>query len=50
MTKAIAPGDTISVNYTGRFEGGDPFDSSEGCPPLKFTVGTGTGVERGAEP
>lgn len=41
MTKAIAPGDTISVNYTGKFESGDLFDSSEGRDPLKFTVGAG---------
>ena len=41
MTKAIVTGDTISVHYTGRFEGGDVFDSSEGRPPLKFTVGAG---------
>ncbi len=41
MTKAVAPGDTISVHYTGKFESGDLFDSSEGREPLKFTVGTG---------
>jgi len=41
MTKVIAPGDTIGVHYTGRFEGGDVFDSSEGRPPLTFTVGAG---------
>ena len=41
MTKAIAPGDTISVHYTGKFESGDLFDSSEGREPLKFTVGAG---------
>ena len=41
MTKAVAPGDTIRVHYTGKFESGDLFDSSEGREPLKFTVGTG---------
>lgn len=41
MTKAIAPGDTISAHYTGRIENGDVFDSSEGRSPLKFTVGAG---------
>jgi peptidylprolyl isomerase len=41
MTDAIKPGDTISVNYTGRFEDGDVFDTSEGRSPLVFTVGAG---------
>ncbi|MBW2673839.1 MAG: peptidylprolyl isomerase [Deltaproteobacteria bacterium] len=41
MTKATALGDTISVHYTGKLEGGDVFDSSEGREPLKFTVGAG---------
>jgi peptidylprolyl isomerase len=38
---AVQKGDTISVHYTGRFPGGEVFDSSEGRPPLKFTVGAG---------
>jgi peptidylprolyl isomerase len=37
----VAPGDTISVHYTGKIEGGDVFDSSEGRSPLMFTVGAG---------
>jgi len=41
MTEAIKLGDRISVNYTGKFETGEVFDSSEGRTPLKFTVGTG---------
>ena len=41
MTETIQSGDTISVNYTGRFEDGEVFDSSEGKAPLKFTVGSG---------
>jgi peptidylprolyl isomerase len=41
MTEPIKAGDTISVHYTGKFESGEVFDSSESRPPLKFTVGTG---------
>jgi peptidylprolyl isomerase len=41
MTEAIKAGDTISVNYTGKFEDGEIFDTSEGREPLTFTVGTG---------
>jgi peptidylprolyl isomerase len=41
MTDAIKAGDTISVNYTGKFEDGEIFDTSEGREPLTFTVGTG---------
>lgn len=41
MTQTIQPGDTISVNYTGRLDNGDVFDTSEGKTPLKFTVGSG---------
>jgi peptidylprolyl isomerase len=35
-------GDTVSVNYTGRFENGDVFDSSEGREPLSFQIGKGS--------
>jgi peptidylprolyl isomerase len=41
MTQTIKAGDTISVDYTGRFENGEVFDTSDGKVPLKFTVGTG---------
>ena len=41
MTEAVKSGDTIKVEYTGRFEDGEVFDTSEGREPLKFTVGTG---------
>ena len=41
MTKAIQSGDTISVDYTGKFQNGKVFDTSEGQAPLKFTVGSG---------
>jgi len=48
MAKA-KKGDKVKVHYTGRFEGGDVFDSSEcsddgcGCGdgPLEFTIGKG---------
>jgi peptidylprolyl isomerase len=41
MSNKIQKGDTILVNYTGKFEDGEVFDSSEGRDPLKFTVGSG---------
>ena len=41
MTKAIKSGDTISVEYTGKFQNGTVFDTSKGQAPLKFTVGSG---------
>lgn len=41
MTEAVKSGDTIAVDYTGKLENGDVFDSSEGRQPLTFTVGAG---------
>jgi peptidylprolyl isomerase len=41
MSEPIRVGDTISVSYTGKFENGEVFDTSEGRAPLKFTVGAG---------
>ncbi len=41
MTEAVKSGDTIRVGYTGKFEDGEVFDTSEGREGLKFTVGTG---------
>jgi FKBP-type peptidyl-prolyl cis-trans isomerase FkpA len=34
-------GDTVLVNYTGRFTNGKVFDSSEGKLPFPFTLGRG---------
>ena len=41
MTEAIKSGDTIAVDYTGKLDNGDVFDTSEGKTPLTFTVGAG---------
>ena len=49
MTKVITLGDTIAVNYTGRLENGEVFDSTKDRMPVKFTVGLGSlirGFER----
>jgi peptidylprolyl isomerase len=41
MADPIKTGDTISVEYTGKFDSGETFDTSQGRAPLKFTVGAG---------
>ncbi len=41
MSEAIQKGDTILVNYIGKYENGEVFDTSDGGRPLKFTVGSG---------
>jgi len=49
MTKVITLGDTIAVNYTGRMQDGEVFDSTKDRMPVKFTVGLGSlirGFER----
>jgi peptidylprolyl isomerase len=49
MTRTISLGDTIAINYTGRHENGEVFDSTKDRMPVKFTVGLGSlirGFER----
>lgn len=38
-TKIVENGNTAVVNYTGRLENGQVFDTSEGKEPFKFKVG-----------
>ena len=55
----VKKGDTVKVDYTGSFEGGEVFDTSEGKQPLEFVVGEGrvikgfddavVGMEKGKE-
>lgn len=35
----VKTGDRVRVHYTGRFTGGDVFDTSDGRAPLEFTAG-----------
>lgn len=37
----IEQGNIITVNYTGKFQDGEIFDTSEGRGPLRFKVGSG---------
>jgi peptidylprolyl isomerase len=38
---SVKGGDTVRVHYTGTFDNGEMFDTSEGADPLVFTVGAG---------
>ena len=42
---AVKEGDKVKVDYTGTFENGTVFDTSEGRRPLEFTVGSGQVVK-----
>lgn len=41
----IRKGDTITIQYRGRLEGGQEFGSSVTQEPIEFTVGTGQVIE-----
>lgn len=39
--KKVESGHFVKVHYTGKFDSGEVFDSSEGCQPLEVQVGSG---------
>jgi len=41
MSNEVKAGNNVSVNYTGKLENGEVFDSSVGKTPLAFTAGAG---------
>ncbi len=40
-SKAAVRGSLVTVNYTGKFENGQVFDTSATHGPIKFTLGVG---------
>lgn len=43
--EVVEIGDTVKVDYTGKYENGSVFDSSEGKDPIEFVVGSGSMIE-----
>jgi peptidylprolyl isomerase len=42
---SVQSGNTIKIHYHGRLNDGTVFDSSNGRPPLEFTVGSGSVIK-----
>jgi len=44
-SQVVKQGDMVSVQYTGKFESGEVFDTSVGKQPLTFSAGAGQMIE-----
>ncbi|ABA89317.1 peptidylprolyl cis-trans isomerase, FKBP-type [Syntrophotalea carbinolica DSM 2380] len=45
MTEQVKDGDVVRVRYTGRYQDGEVFDSTDGRAPFTFVVGSGAVVK-----
>jgi peptidylprolyl isomerase len=45
MKKAVRNGDTVVVEYAGKFDDGELFDTTKGKVPIEFEVGAGAVIK-----